>query len=250
MSACPPWGGGHFFLDTEAEEQGRPTSSPQVPACFFFPNQRGCLRVVLPYRSGAVGRACGRPWEPCSSVQVGVGWGGPEGVSLQPRCVGNLLFAAFCVQEPAEPTGPLPLSLCSVLELINVLTSVRRSPHFWFPGSPAAAMPCFGLVCCTAREHRPGVRADAVPGSLASAALPAHPAVPSCPLPSSRCGGRGQPGSWGPACHLHVNVFEAISGLAIIPTASGDKYSHGLKSPSGRQAGGTYWRVCARGARL
>lgn len=28
-------------------------------------------------------------------------------------------------------------------------------------------------------------------------------------------------GSWRPVRHLHVNVFKAISGLAIIPTASG-----------------------------
>lgn len=34
-----------------------------------------------------------------------------------------------------------------------------------------------------------------------------------------------------------MNVFKAISGLAIIPTASSDKYRHRLKSPSGRQAG-------------
>lgn len=33
-----------------------------------------------------------------------------------------------------------------------------------------------------------------------------------------------------------MNVFKAISGLAIIPTASSDKYRHRLKSPSGRQA--------------
>ena len=43
-------------------------------------------------------------------------------------------------------------------------------------------------------------------------------------------------GSWGPVRHLHVNVFKAISGLAIIPTALGDKYRRGAKSPSGRQA--------------
>lgn len=51
--------------------------------------------------------------------------------------------------------------------------------------------------------------------------------------------GRGQSGSWGPARQLHVNVFRAISSLAIIPVASSNKYRHGLKSPSGRQAGST-----------
>jgi hypothetical protein len=56
------------------------------------------------------------------------------------------------------------------------------------------------------------------------------------PIPHCQMSRRGQPGSWGPAHQLHVNVFKAISGLAIIPTASSDKYRHKLKSPSGRQA--------------
>lgn len=36
-----------------------------------------------------------------------------------------------------------------------------------------------------------------------------------------------------------MNVFAAISGLAIIPTASSDKYRHRLKSPSGRRRAGS-----------
>lgn len=54
-------------------------------------------------------------------------------------------------------------------------------------------------------------------------------------------------GGWGPARHLHLNVFEAISALAIIPVALGDKYRRGLKSPSGRQAGRQRWGACRRG---
>lgn len=77
-------------------------------------------------------------------------WGRREGVSLQPWCVGDLLFVGVC-PGTTEPVCPLPLNLHSVSELINVLTSVRRAHHFWSPCSPAAAMRCFGLVRCTAR---------------------------------------------------------------------------------------------------
>lgn len=155
-------------------------------------------------------------------------------MSLQPWCVGDLLFVGMC-PGTTEPTCPLPLSLCSVSELINVLTSVRRARHFWSPCSPAAVMRCLDLSAAPRGPWPAG--SEGLCGShLASAASPAHPAVPCCPLPSGRCGGWGQPWSWGPVHRLHVNVFKAISGLAIIPTASGDKYSRGLKSPSGRQA--------------
>lgn len=96
--------------------------------------------------------------------RCGVGWGGREGVSLRPWCGGDLLFVSVC-PGTTEPACLLPLSLPSVSELINVLTSVRSSRHFWSPCSPAAAMRCFGLVPCIATEGRgwPGVRDYVVP---------------------------------------------------------------------------------------
>lgn len=126
---------------------------------------------------------------------VTVSWwegGSREGVSLQPWCMGDLLLVSVCLGT-GRALMPAALSLHSLSELINMLTSVRGPCQLWSPCSPAAVMYRFGLVhCITTEDHgQQGKRDYVVPIWLRLPSQP-HPAVPCYPGPSGRCRGRGQ----------------------------------------------------------
>lgn len=148
-------------------------------------------------------------------------WGGWRGVPRRLGAGGPLSVSAC----PGARGAVLPAGALCVSALAPSCSAGRR---------PSGARPCplwrpHSLDSSTASLRIPQP-AGRRPVSLPPGGSAASPAPASCsPCPGARSGG--------PARHLHVNVFKAISALAIIPAALGDKYRCGLRSPSGRQGG-------------
>lgn len=132
------------------------------------------------------------------------------GGRLRVALVRDLLFVSKC-PEPAEPSGPLPSLLCLSADWHADALQVGLWPPL--PPQPSSGHVHSGLVRGITAEAR---------GRLHRSHL--APAPSSCsPLPSARRHMQRlrTARSWGPARHLHANVFKAISALSVIPAASG-----------------------------
>lgn len=155
---------------------------------------------MAPYAGDGVHTSPASP-APASRWEGRGGW-------LPAALVCDLLFVSKC-PEPAEPSGPLPSPLCLSADWHADALQVGLWPPA--PPQPSSWDVHSGFVRDISAEAR---------GRLRYSHLAWAPS--SCPpLPRRQMQRPRTAGSWGPARHLHVNVFKAISALSVIPAASG-----------------------------